>query len=321
MGIPSEHDPVELALAFAQQLGGQGLPPRAGEKLRGDTQMSRADREQIGGAFRRTLASPKLTNGQRNRVRELLEAVTSRDPELAVIIDALEPAPPPADAPAHIGIDQSATARSTPGDRPPPPPMHAQTPTDMATSSGRNRREVPDQRRWPYVALAVTVAAAFAGVSYLAWTNHQSGVAWQQRAAAAQADVDRLTRANESFEADLDELGESLRRSEADVALLEKRTSRAADEKARAEDEREMAHAYAERITEVVVAYDDVAEWFSACRSEQSALTTMVVDFEDYYFAGQTHLIATQINRAADTCMTAERHLSDLRSYVHALNQ
>lgn len=127
--------------------------------------------------------------------------------------------------------------------------------------------------------------------------------------------------ANNTLEADLDDLGQALQRSEADVHLLEERVSRAADEKARAEDEREEVHAYAERITEIALAYDEVAQWFSACRDEQSVLTTMVFDFESYYLSNQTYLISNQINRANEVCRTAEGSLAALRSYVQALTQ
>lgn len=289
-GTEDGRDPVELAIAFTRRLSDQALPADTAAKLRGERPMSPADRVQVAAGFRGALASPALTGDQRGQLRSLLGSVTRHDPALAAVVDATE-----------AGRTHRAPADS-PAARPAAEPVS------------------PRRRRWPRIVVAAFVVAALGTTSSLAWANYRSGQDWRQRAAAAQADVERLTLANDTLASDLDDLGESLRRSESDVALLEKRASRAGNARARAEDEREMANAYAERITEIALAYDEVAQWFSACRTEQSTLTTMVFDFEDYYVTGQTHLVSNQISRAADTCGTAEGYLADLRAYVQALS-
>lgn len=320
-GISDGQDPVALAIAFAERLGGEALPAHAVEKLRGDRPMSSTDRVQIGEAFRRTLASPALTDQQRDHLHDLIQGVTAGLPDMGKAHVDARGMPDP-DAPTGF---VPPVARTVPEVPEPPPSPASSTPEGLArvvapsaagTGGGARR-----PRRWVWIAAAAGLVAALAGTSYLAWANFRTGEDWRVRAEAAQADVDRLVTANDTLQADLDELGQALRRSESDVQLLEARVSRAADEKARAEDEREMVNAYAERITEVAVAYDEVAQWFSACRDEQSALTTMVFDFESYYLTNQTYLISNQINRAAEVCGTAETSLAELRSYVQALAQ
>lgn len=311
-GTVDGRDPVELAVALASRLSGQTLPDATAAMLRGERPMLPADGERIASVFRQTLDAPALTSDQRVGLRSLIQTATAGHPDVANAVHR-----PDAHADVHDPLSAPTASTTTPTPAPPPPPTRTSTGTPWdaeATDSG-------GRRRWPRVVLAVAVLGALAGTSWLAWTNYRAGEEWRRQAAAAKADVARLTDANETLESDLEELGESLRRSEADVSLLEERVSRAADEKARAEDEREMANAYAERVTEIAVAYDEVAQWFSACRAEQSVVTTMVFDFEDYYLAGQTYLISTQIDQAAETCSTAENYLAGLRSYVQALGQ
>lgn len=297
-GNADRQDPVALAIAFAERLGGETLPGHAAEKLRGDQPMSSADRVQINHAFQRTLANAALSDQQRDRLRDLINIVTAGYPDMA-----------------DAGSDH--------GGLPDPHPDLApeRSTSDTAPSGLGAARATRRPRRWIWITVAVGLVGALAATSYLAWANYRTGEDWRVRAQAAQADVDRLATANNTLEADLDDLGQALQRSEADVHLLEERVSRAADEKARAEDEREEVHAYAERITEIALAYDEVAQWFSACRAEQSALTTMVFDFESYYLSNQTYLISNQINRANEVCGTAESSLAELRSYVQALAQ
>lgn len=175
------------------------------------------------------------------------------------------------------------------------------------------------RRRWGLVLRGVAVGAAVAVPSYLAWFNLDVGQQWQARSVAAEADVASLETENDQLETDLSDLRQVLYSSERDVGRLEERVAELASEKAEVEDERETANAVAERITEVAIAYDEVAEWFQLCRAEQVLLTDMVFDFETYYDWGQTYLISDQIDNAAYACDTAEWRLASLRDYVDAL--
>lgn len=183
---------------------------------------------------------------------------------------------------------------------------------------------VDDERpapRWLRIVAVAVLSIVLVASSVLAWSNYRTGRDWHVRAQAAEADVDRLVAENDTLEQDLAAATDALERSEADVRLLERRVSQAADLKARAEDEREMATAYAERITEIALAYDEVAQWFSACRQEQSTLTSMVFDFESYYYANQTYLVSNQVSAVTEACSTAESYLADVRRYVQALGE
>ena len=167
--------------------------------------------------------------------------------------------------------------------------------------------------------VTVVVLGLVAGSGYVAWHNYQTGVRWQQRSVAAEADVVELEHANQQLNANLGEVQESLERSEADVGELEHRVGRLANEKARVEDEREQANAMTERIAEIAIAYEDVAQWFQACRGAQSRLTQMVLDLDRYTYSGQYGMVSDQIDNVGAACGTAEGRLADLRRYVDAL--
>lgn len=196
---------------------------------------------------------------------------------------------------------EAPLARFGAEDRPPPPPSP--------------RRP----RRWPWIVVGIVLIGALGTTSTLTWINYQAAENWREQANAAEADVERLQAENGTLEQDLADVREALEDSETDVRSLERRVSRAANEAARAADEREAANAMVERLNEVALAYDNVAEWFRDCRAAQSDLTSMVLNFESYYFANQTYLIDGQIDTVADICGTAEQYLFDLRSYVVAL--
>ena len=288
MQSQGSHDAIGLAVRLAASLSDRPLPADAEAKLKGDAPMSGSDRAVIGEAFQDAVRSPRITDAQRQRLKDLIQ-------EVASVIRAPEP---PREA------------------EPPPPPV-------MPASSPAGTNETPEltsPRRWPIMVAAIVLLAGIGAASWLAWSNYRTGRDWQDRAVAAAADVERVGAENDTLEGDIADLEKALKRSEADVRLLERRLSRAANEKARVEDEREQVTAMAERIAEVAVAYDDVASWFSACREEQSNLTSMVFDFESYYLSGQTYLISSQIDRATNTCGTAEQQLADLRSYIASLS-
>lgn len=167
--------------------------------------------------------------------------------------------------------------------------------------------------------MTLLLVGVLGGAGWVTWVNFQSAADWRAQAKAAREDVEALAEENDTLENDLDELGDALDRSEADVRELERQLSRTADLKARAEDEREAANAYAERVTEVAVAYDGVAQWFQSCMDAQAELTSLVFDIEYLFRTGQEYLVDSQIDRVGETCGTAEQRLAELRSYVQDL--
>lgn len=177
----------------------------------------------------------------------------------------------------------------------------------------------PTPRRWLVVVAVVAVLAGVSVPSYLAHANYRTGQEWKERAAAAEADVETLRGANSRLGDDLDSVQSALRRSERDVDHLEGRVAAVANEKAQAEDEREMMAALAERVAEIAMAYDEVARWFQACRREQATLTSMALDLDSYVYSGRSPVVSGQISRVSQTCDAAETRLTTLRQYVAEL--
>jgi septal ring factor EnvC (AmiA/AmiB activator) len=166
---------------------------------------------------------------------------------------------------------------------------------------------------------AIVVALVVGALGYVAYVNYASAQQWQERAELARIDVQRLTQERDQLEADVSTVKSALKSSEKDVAQLERRMSQIADEKAQVEDEREHTAAYAERLGEVAVAYDQVATQFQICRAENDRFYSMMLDFEYYYDTDQLYLVDDQAQIAGAECGAAEGHLNELRNYVDAL--
>lgn len=166
---------------------------------------------------------------------------------------------------------------------------------------------------------SIVAALVLGALGYVAYANYVSGQQWQERAELAGIDVQRLTQERDQLETDVSTVKSALKSSEKDVAQLERRVSLIADEKAQAEDEREGATAYAKRLSEVAVAYDQVATQFQICRSENDRFYEIMLDFEYYYDTGQLNLVDDQARIACGECGAAEGYLKDLRGYVDAL--
>jgi uncharacterized membrane-anchored protein YhcB (DUF1043 family) len=173
--------------------------------------------------------------------------------------------------------------------------------------------------RWQMLVGSIFAAVILGVLGYVAFANHARGQQWQERAELARIDVQRLTQERETLEADLTTVKRALKSSEKDVKKLERRLSQVSDEKAQVEDERENATAYAERLREVAIAYDDAGTLFQICRDENDRWLEMMGDFDYYYHTGQTYLIDDQARTTAEACARADSYLTDLRSDVDAL--
>jgi chromosome segregation ATPase len=167
-------------------------------------------------------------------------------------------------------------------------------------------------------ALAVLLVAVVA-VSAVGYHNYRTGRQWRERAQLAERDVQRLSEQADERQRQLSDVRAALERSERDVARLERRLAGLADEKARAEDERESATAAAERIAEIAGAYDLVATQFQMCRLESGRFTDLLVDADYYWETGQWTVVTRQAATADAACAEAETRLEELRGYVDAL--
>ena len=137
----------------------------------------------------------------------------------------------------------------------PPPPKAATAVRPVEVVYAPAARE---RRRWPVgvlaglAALAVVVAGSSALVS---WRN---GSAWERR--AAQQETRAVT-----AEGRARELHKQLNTSEAQVAALQRRTNSLANEKAQAEDEREILRVYAKQYRNLTVRADSVSSELTSC--------------------------------------------------------
>ena len=122
---------------------------------------------------------------------------------------------------------------ATPTDRPPGDhgPWPPATPIDETPPAAVTRR-----RRWPWVIAVVLLGAVAATAVAAAIDQRDVAAQWQQRSAAAEAQLDRVLGQGEELELQLEEVAQLLDISETDVAALEGRIRELADEKAQAED-------------------------------------------------------------------------------------
>lgn len=180
------------------------------------------------------------------------------------------------------------------------------------------RTDAPPRRRWPAVLLVLVLAGGAAGGGFLAWENFEAGSGWQRRAQGQQ------TRAEvaEARVAELDEaLGRTsaqLRRSEADVVLLESRLADLASEKAGAEDSAALAAETAEDLTDVILFATEVGEDLRRCvRANVELLNDMI----DAYGGDEVdpEPFNQRIQTANQVCAAAEGAYADLQSRLDAL--
>lgn len=165
---------------------------------------------------------------------------------------------------------------------------------------------------WTTVTVVAALAVTAVGAGWLAYRNHETALLWQQQTQVAEEHGALLATRTADLEA-------AFQRSEDDVATLETRVSQTANEKAQVEDEREQMTMLADRFMEISVAYDTVASQFARCIDEQMAWTSMMVDFEVYWFTNSTHLVSQQGAITAEICGGAQGSLHGLRGHIDAL--
>jgi hypothetical protein len=132
----------------------------------------------------------------------------------------------------------------------------AHHPPMSAAASAIQARDIvisdrPGSRPWPVVAAAVLAAAITLTASGSALVSWRNGQAWETRAVAAERQVT--------------DLNAQLDKSEGAVGSLTTRTRDLADEKAKAEDEREALRLYAKKHAELTRAAGGVSQQLTAC--------------------------------------------------------
>jgi hypothetical protein len=159
----------------------------------------------------------------------------------------------------------------------------APTPRDVPFAQGTRTR--PTLWRWLAAGLAVLLVAA--GTS--AVLSYRNGQAWERRAGQ------QATRA-EAAERRATELRGQLDKSEASVDRLQRRIDDLADEKAQAEDEREILRVYAEQYQDLTHTAGSVTDELAVCISELANAMSLI---------GNPYASTSYLDQAVDDCRTA----------------
>jgi hypothetical protein len=118
--------------------------------------------------------------------------------------------------------------------------------------------EEPGRRRWPVPVIAGIAALILVVTGVCALVSWRHGAAWQRR--AQQQEARALT-----AERRAGDLRKQLNASEADVARLQQRTNALANEKAQAEDEREILRVTAKQYGQLTARADAVSAELTGC--------------------------------------------------------
>jgi hypothetical protein len=148
----------------------------------------------------------------------------------------------------------------------------------------------PGQRPWPLRVAAVLAALITLVASGSALQSYRNGRAWESRAVVAERQVVTLS--------------EQLEKSESAVGSLTDRTRDLADEKAKAEDEREALRLYARKHAELTRAAGGVSQQLTACIEQ---------------LAGSSGMASWQLEQTVADCREALADYQTLQSLIDSM--
>jgi TolA-binding protein len=157
----------------------------------------------------------------------------------------------------------------------------------------------PGWWRWLAAGLAALLLAAAAS----AVLSYRSGQAWERRAGQEAARAERAERRAAELRGQLD-------RSEASVAQLQHRIDDLADEKAQAEDEREILRVYAKRYQQLTRAAGSVTDELSTCIGELADAMSLI---------GDPSASTGYLDQAVDDCRTALDDSQTLKELIDSM--
>jgi chromosome segregation ATPase len=159
------------------------------------------------------------------------------------------------------------------------------------------------RRRWPRLVAGITVALLLVLASTAAAVSYRNGRAWEQRAArqAARADV---------AERRAGELGRQLDASEARVRDLQQRMRDLADEKAQAEDQREILRVYAKQYHQLTEAAGSVSAELTSCIGQLADAMALI---------GNPYVSSGYLDQAVSDCRTALGHSQTLQELIASI--
>jgi TolA-binding protein len=157
----------------------------------------------------------------------------------------------------------------------------------------------PGWWRWLAAGLAVLLVAAAAS----AVLSYRSGRAWERRAGQQTARAEAAERRAAELKGQLD-------KSEATVAQLQRRIDDLADEKAQAEDEREILRVYAKRYQQLTQAAGSVTDELSTCIGELADAMSLI---------GDPYASTGYLDQAVDDCKTALDDSQTLQDLIDSM--
>jgi outer membrane murein-binding lipoprotein Lpp len=158
---------------------------------------------------------------------------------------------------------------------------------------------------WIVIAALALIAVVLVGM-WMSTLNSER--AWRQKARAAEADVAQLERTNRTLERELDRVRSDLSASEADVVRLTERVDELANEKANAEDQRNLAVNERNLMLDLAAAATTAADDMNLCNTASNDLAVAL--FEELPYAASYGVNWARLQRLAATtdgaCATAQ---------------
>lgn len=171
-----------------------------------------------------------------------------------------------------------------------------------AVQKGLLPRSTARATRTPRVAvgcwIAIAASAVIAVVLCGLWMSTlSSGNGWRHKARAAEADVAQLERTNGTLERDLNRVRSDLSASEVDVVRLTERVDELANEKANAQDERNLAITERNQMLDVAAAAATAADDMNVCNTASNDLAVAL--FEELPYAASYSVNWDRLQRLA----------------------
>jgi TolA-binding protein len=163
-------------------------------------------------------------------------------------------------------------------------------------------RDAPLRPRW-WRWLAAGLVALLVATGAATVLSYRNGQAWERRAG-------QQTARAEGAERRADELRGQLDKSEANVAQLQHRIDDLADEKAQAEDEREILRVYAERYQQLTRAAGSVTDELSTCIGELADAMSLI---------GNPYASSGYLDQAVADCQTALDDSQTLQDLIESM--
>ena len=158
-------------------------------------------------------------------------------------------------------------------------------------------------RWWRWLAAGLVVVVVAAGTS--AVLSYRNGRAWERRA-------NQQAGRAEAAEQRAGELRGQLDTSEASVDRLQRRIDDLADEKAQAEDEREILRVYAKQYRELTQTAGSVTDELAVCISELANAMSLI---------GNPYASTGYLDQAVDDCQTALDDSQTLQDLIESMPQ